>query len=118
MARVFVVQNQMERDPHSGGLREKFDFSSAKKFGELVELLSPGCAPANNDEVVAELKEKLRDFCDDDHLLLVGNPVLIGLAYAIAADANEGRVRALQWHGRKRQYNSIAAKDIFDIVQD
>jgi hypothetical protein len=40
-------------------------------------------------------------------LLLIGNPILIGCAVAIAARANAGRVKLLQWSGTDQRYVTV-----------
>ena len=92
MSRVFVVQNQHRWDRDKQRFEPKFNLAHAEEFGELVYLLSPTAAPFRPEPIIDELKEKLADFGPGDHLLLVGNPVLIGFAVAIAADANDGDV--------------------------
>lgn len=98
MSRVFVVQNT-HRASGTNGLSPKFDFSDAERFGELIFLLSPSARPFSPDHLVAELWEKLTDYSNDDFLLLVGNPALIGFAVAIASKINHGQVNVLQWSG-------------------
>lgn len=100
MSRVFVVQLTIKADQRTGQLKPKHDISSAEEYGELYHLLSPTASPHSHASVVAELSEKLSDYSDDDYLLLIGSPALIGFAVAIAADYNEGRVNLLQWSGR------------------
>jgi len=104
MSKVFVVQNQHRWDPAKGAFVPKFDLTSATKYGELVYLLTPTAAPFNSGPVINELRDKLAFFGDDDCLLLIGNPVLIGCAVAIASEVNNGRVRMLQWSGTDRRY--------------
>lgn len=112
---VFVVQEQHRFDHSIGRLVPKFDLSPAEQHGRLVYLLSPTASPFSLGSVdtpgtvLAELMDKLQQFGDDDHLLLIGNPVLIGVATAIAADCNDGRVRLLQWSGKDRRYISVSA---------
>lgn len=110
MPKVFVIQNPHQGDGH-GGMKPKFDLSSATEFGELVYLLGPGTKPFEpNDRVIDELREKLSQFGDDDYLLLIGNPALIGFATAIAADFNDGRVSMLQWTATQGRYVPIRAR--------
>ena len=109
MARVFVIQNPHQADG-DGGMKPKYDLSKAKKYGDFVYLLSPGAKPfAPNERVIEELREKLSQFDDDDYLLLIGNPALIGFACAIAADFNDGRVSVLQWSTTRKDYVPIRA---------
>ena len=57
--------------------------------------------------LVASLKHALKDFCDDDYILTVGDPVAIGMATSIAANANRGRVKFLRWDRQTRSYIKI-----------
>ncbi len=109
MSTVYVVQNQQQLSDQSGSLQPKFDFSSAAKFGEFVYLLSPTARPFSPKHVIGQLHEKLSAFTSTDYLLLIGNPCLIGFTVAIAAKYNKGRVRVLQWDGRRREYVCVEA---------
>lgn len=109
-ARVFVVQDQHRWDEAASRLVPKFDLSPAAAHGELVILLSPNCAPFNSAPVVRELREKLAGIQPGDHLLLTGNPVLIGMACSIASDILSRHgwpLMVLQWSGRNGCYISI-----------
>ncbi len=106
---VYVVQNQMRMSDRTGELEPKFDMSSAERFGTLVYLLSPTARPFTSAPIIQQLKEKLKDFGNDDYLLLIGNPCLIGFAVAVAAGMNSGWINVLQWDGRKREYVSVEA---------
>jgi hypothetical protein len=109
-AKVYVVQKQHRWDEDKQAFVPKFDLSSAEKYGELIYLLTPTAAPFNTMPVVKELHEKLYWFGDEDSLLLIGNPVLIGCAVTVAAKTNNGRVKMLQWSGTERRYIQIQAE--------
>lgn len=108
--RVFVVQQHVRWDKERQELVPKFDLEPAAEYGELEFLLTPNAAPFNSAPIIRELREKLADFCDDDYLLLVGNPCLIGFASAVAADWNDGRVKFLQWSGKDQKYIPVEAE--------
>lgn len=110
MSRVFVVQNQQKLNSRTGGLEARFDLAPAEEYGELVHLLSPTTKPFSSDGVVRVLRDKLQSYSDNDYLLLVGNPCLIGFVVAIAASMNKGRVRVLQWHGKDQRYIPVHAE--------
>ena len=112
MSRVFIVQNQHRWDTRVEAFVPKFDFTRAEKYGELVSLLSPTAAPFNPRSILDELRTKLRDYGDDDYLLLIGNPMLIGYTVAIAADINDGRVNLLQWSGSEKGYIAVHAEEV------
>ena len=108
---VFAVQQQMRFDQTSKELVPRFtSIKKAERWGEIVYLLSPSAHPFNPDLVLGDLHEKLSGFNDEDYLLLIGNPGLIGMATALAAYYNEGRVKLLQWSGRHNEYTEIVAK--------
>lgn len=107
-SRVFVIQRQQRWDSVKQELVDKFDIGPAEVFGTVVYLLSPRAAPFNSKSVIDELRVKLADYNDRDHLLLIGNPCLIGFAVAIAANqSDDGRVNLLQWSGRDQRYTSV-----------
>lgn len=112
MPRVFVVQNPHRHNPNTGALEPRFDLTPAAEYGTLVFLLGPNAKPFTSEPVVADLRVGLSDYTDDDHLLLVGSPVLMGWACAIAADMNDGIVSILQWSGREQRYIPVKA-DLF-----
>ena len=105
---VYVVQQQMTFDKNLGELVPKFPgIFKAERWGELVYLLSPTASPFNAAAITRELKQKLATFCDEDYIVLIGNPTLIGIASAVAAQANNGRVKCLQWSARQKEYAMI-----------
>lgn len=85
------------------------DYSPAMKYGELKLLLPEGNITMSTQPTVRRLRKALREFNDDDFLLLSGDPVAIGLATAIAADANQGRLKMLKWENREYLYYNLQA---------
>lgn len=110
MTTVYVVQDHRRYNKDTGEFEAVHDLTPAKKFGPIRYLLTPTAAPWSPETVIAELWDGLRDFGDADHLLLTGNPILIGWATAVAAQVNGGRLNMLQWNGRERRYISVAAQ--------
>ena len=90
------------------------DLTPATKYGTPIILLNQvkdqTFAP---QPVLRELKNKLRDFGSDDYLLLVGDPVAMGLALNVAASMNNGRVKLLKWSKRHEGYFPIEV-DLYD----
>lgn len=106
---VFVVQKQMKYDPAKEAFVPKFELESAHKYGKLEYLLSPTAQPFNPWAIIDELHEKLKHITANDHLLLIGNPCLIGMVVAIAACYTQGKVRMLQWSGKEQKYVEVIA---------
>lgn len=117
MSKVYVVQNQHRLDRTNGTLVPKFDLKPAEAYGQLEYLLNPSASPFRPEAVLAELHAGLANFGPQDFLLLIGNPVLIGLAVAIAADLNDGQVKLLQWSGKDRRYIPIEVSALFTFPE-
>ena len=81
---------------------------SAEKFGDLKIVL-----PDNKQMILSsgpltfKLKQELRDFNDNDYLLLIGDPAIIAVAGAIAAEHNNGRFKVLKWDRNETRYYDI-----------
>lgn len=106
-AHVYVTQNPMRRDPVSGDLVHTFDLTSARQYGELQVLLPSGPPLVTTGTVLEQLRHKLSGFTDRDHLLCLGDPVVIAMASAMVAELNDGVVPLLVWDRRVRKYNSV-----------
>jgi len=100
---VFVTQEPMRRQPN-GSWEPIYDLSPAAAYGKLEVLLDPRTSILSPGPVVFEMRKRLRNFCDDDHILAMGDPIAIGIASAMAADANRGRVAMLKWDRETRNY--------------
>ena len=81
---------------------------SAEKFGDLKVLL-----PDNKQIVLSsgplthKLMKELRDFNDDDYLLLMGDPAIIAVAGAVVSDVNGGKFKVLKWDRDEKKYYDI-----------
>lgn len=81
---------------------------AARQYGALSLLL-----PDERDVVLSagpttrRLQRALKDFCDQDYLLLMGDPVAIGLACAVASDINQGRFKLLKWDRQQKVYYPV-----------
>jgi len=93
----------------------KFNVLPARKYGELELMLPPGQITLSAGPTVNRLKHKLRNFTDMDYLLLIGDPLAIGLAVAIASNANRGKARLLKWDRQEKQYYPLNVNLYGDI---
>jgi folate-dependent tRNA-U54 methylase TrmFO/GidA len=81
---------------------------SAEMFGDLIVVL-----PDNRQIVVSsgplafKLQQELKDFNDNDYLLLMGDPAIIALAGAVASDVNGGKFKVLKWDRDEKRYYDI-----------
>ena len=49
----------------------------------------------------------LKNYTDDDYLLMMGDPSIIGVACAIVAQNNVGRFNVLKWDRQEAKYYPI-----------
>ena len=110
-SRVFVIQDQKVFDEKSGGPVSK-DYSDAKRFGEIVVLLENNATPFDLPPLMKRLHEELQYIREEDWFIPVGNPVLIGLAIAVASEYLGGQLKLLQWSGSSRSYIPITVENI------
>lgn len=106
---VFVVQEPFHRNSATGAIEPKMNLEAADSFGELKYLASWRALENMGalDTVIDDIEGKLLDFSDEDYILPVGNPILIGIVSAIAACNNSGRMRILYWDRKARTYQVI-----------
>lgn len=108
---VFVVQRQMRWDNERKELVPRFpEVERAEEFGKLSYILSPSDHPYNPDLILGKIHSALQEFNDQDHVLLIGSPALIGMVTAIAAHYNAGRVNFLIWNGKHSSYDKIESR--------
>jgi len=85
-----------------------YNVRSAEKFGDLVVML-----PDRKQMILSagpltfELRKELKEFNDNDYLLLIGDPAIIGLCCAIASDVNNGKFKVLKWDRNDKMYYDI-----------
>ena len=81
---------------------------SAEKFGDLKI-----CLPDNRQMILSsgpltfKLQQELKNFNDNDYLLLIGDPAIIAVAGAIASENNNGRFKVLKWARNEMKYYDI-----------
>jgi len=81
---------------------------SAEKFGDLKVVL-----PDNRQIVLSsgpltfKLRHELKDFNDNDYLLLMGDPAIIAVAGAVVSEVNGGKFKVLKWDRDEKKYYDI-----------
>jgi hypothetical protein len=95
-AMVYVVQEVPGRN-----------VMAARQYGELSVLLPGGDVVLSPGPTMRKLQNALRHFTDDDYVLLMGDPVAIGMSCMVASDANQGRVKLLKWDRQTHIYYAV-----------
>ena len=101
---VYVIQEI----PGTKEGRPKINILGAAEYGtfkfllpELSQIIfSPG-------PLIFKLREKLKNFCKEDYLLLTGDPAIIGVACSIVSDITNGKYNLLKWDKQEKKYYPI-----------
>lgn len=101
--KVFVVQEAVRRDKATGEY-VPVDISPAAEYGDLEVLFPNSRALFTPQPHIEAARNKLRNFCDDDYLLPIGDMINIMVAGALAAEFNRGRMKVLRWDERIGRY--------------
>ena len=88
--------------------RPKINIMGASEYGKFIFWLpelsqiifSPGT-------LIFKLRKALKDFTSEDHLLLTGDPAIIGVACSIVSDMTNGKYNLLKWDKQERKYYPI-----------
>lgn len=101
---VYVVQERKKFNANTEEYEPVVNLMPAAKFGDLDVLFDGNHHELLTGPTVRVLKNKLRNFSDEDYILPIGNPVLIGIVTAMAAKSNVGKVKVLNWDREGRCY--------------
>ena len=91
--KVYVLQHPLRNG-------SPLDISDAARYGELQ---SPIFSSKYNvlldvSDAIASLESALQNYNEEDFIMAIGDPVLIGAAMAIAARNADGKVKLLKWN--------------------
>ena len=105
-SKVYIIQNVMRKYPD--GTYRGLDYSQAERFGEIVYLFDGNKQVVMSPQpTIRKLKSVLKDFNDNDYLLLVGDPALIGLTCSVVSTISNGRYNMLKYDRIEKDYFPI-----------
>jgi len=97
MPKVYVIQESPGKN-----------ISQATKFGEIKVLFPQDFnAGFSAGQAASKLMLLLSNYKEEDFLLLIGDPVLIGIATAVASHWSNGKVQMLKWDGQDKLYYAV-----------
>lgn len=94
-ATVYLVQQDSRKN-----------FTGALEYGSVEALLDEReeLDMFNSRKIIDKLRFGLQRVTEADYIIPMGNPVSIGLAFAIAAELTGGCFNALKWDGQEMRY--------------
>jgi ribosomal protein L37AE/L43A len=87
-----------------GVSKPRDSLTEAAVYGDMDVLHRGNKVGLDTANIVQRFRHALRNFDDEDFILPTGDPVLIGIAIALAAKANRGKVNVLKWNRETRSY--------------
>jgi hypothetical protein len=82
---------------------------SAADYGDIVVLFESGQQIMFSPQpAIRKLKRKLKDFNDNDFLLMMGDPAAMGIACCVAAEMNRGKFNILKWDKKQQRYYPVS----------
>ena len=107
---VYVLQEV----PGTRAGRPKFNIIGAQKYGRLKVLLREDSQVVmSSGPIKYKLERLLKDFSDDDYLLLSGDPQIIFIVGAVIAKINNGKAKSLKWDRQEQMYYPLE----FDLYE-
>ena len=114
---MFTVMSGSDKEPIVYVIQEipgtksgtpKINIMSASKYGKFKFLLpefsqiifSPG-------PLIFKLRNLLKNYQQEDYLLLTGDRAIIGVACSIVSELTNGKYNLLKWDKQERQYYPI-----------
>ena len=114
---MFTVMSGSDKEPIVYVIQEipgtksgtpKINIMSASQYGKFKFLLpefsqiifSPG-------PLIFKLRTLLKNYKQEDYLLLTGDPAIIGVACSIVSQLTNGKYNLLKWDKQERQYYPI-----------
>jgi len=104
MSKVYLIQDI----PGTGKGEPKYNIVGAQKYGDIVSLLpefsqmihSPG-------PLVMKLRTLLKNYTEEDYLLLSDAPAIIGVVCSLVSDTTNGKYKLLKWDRQEKTYYPI-----------
>ena len=101
---VYVIQEI----PGTKDGTPRINIMGAADYGSLTFLLpelsqiifSPG-------PLIFKLRKALKNYTNEDYLLLTGDPAIIGVACSIVSDITNGKYKLLKWDKQEKKYYPI-----------
>ena len=114
---MFTVMSGSDKEPIVYVIQEipgtkagtpKINIMSASKYGKFKFLL-PEFSQIIFSPVplIFKLRTLLKNYKQEDYLLLTGDPAIIGVACSIVSQLTNGKYNLLKWDKQERQYYPI-----------
>lgn len=105
--KCFIIQEPVKFDSATGQMVPVMDFRKVVQYGEPVVCLPNGRVSLSPGPTIDALRDKLKDYCDDDYIVSVGDPTAIFVAAMVLGDLNRGKCNLLKWDKQSKGYIKV-----------
>lgn len=105
--KCYILQETMKWDPIKESMVPVMDFKKVLEYGTPIVCLPTGNISFSPGPTIDLLREKLKDFTDNDYIVSVGDPSAIFIAAMILSDINRGKCNLLKWDKKSKRYISV-----------
>ena len=104
-SKVYLLQD-IPIDKFTG--QPKYNIMGARKYGE-IEVMFKALEQImfSQGPFIFSIRQKLKNFTENDYLLLNGDPAIIGVTCAIASEMTNGKFKLLKWDRQEKTYYPI-----------
>jgi hypothetical protein len=110
MSKVYAPQVPSRYDSATRLWVPSVNLDPAKQFGELIVMLPPNANRLHISPLIVAMREQMKDYCEDDYVIAVGDPSLIAVASCIATRKAGGLLRILKWDRQSSTYLAVEAR--------
>ena len=107
MPKCYIIQEPMRRDLQTGQLTPVMDFRRVLDYGDPVVCLPTGRVALAPGPTIDALKEKLKDYTDEDYIVSVGDPSAMFIAAMVIGQLNRNRCKLLKWDKNTSRYIQV-----------
>lgn len=117
-AKCYIIQEPLKWDHSKEQMVPVMDFRKVLEYGEPIVCLSPGPVSLSPGPTIDTLRDKLKNFTDDDFIVSVGDPSAIFIAAMIVGDINRGKCNILKWDKQSKRYIKVVIDIYFRTRKD
>ena len=115
--RVFIPQEPTKLDPSTGEFISIMDFRKVLEYGDPIVCLPKGRVSLTPGPTIDTLKEKLKDFTDNDYIVSVGDPSAMVIMAMVIGQINRNKCQLLKWDKVARKYIKVVVDLNYRINQ-
>lgn len=109
MPNVYIPHIATRFNHETQRVEQVFDFSAASMHGTPVTILDSNDNPVFLAQLTPKIRKALENFSEDDRLIAVGDPAVIGICCAIIG-RRQRVINMLKWDRKLQSYTNVEVR--------